>query len=65
MGMHIKSLYSDISADFVSTQIGLNVMQICLPSQCTEDEVSDAANSDTQIRGAFVIKQKRSSLFCR
>uniref|UniRef100_A0A673NHG2 formate--tetrahydrofolate ligase n=1 Tax=Sinocyclocheilus rhinocerous TaxID=307959 RepID=A0A673NHG2_9TELE len=59
----IQVLYSDIPADFVSTQIGLNVMQICLPRQCTEEEVSDAANSETQIRVAFLIKQKLSSLF--
>uniref|UniRef100_A0A673NJI0 formate--tetrahydrofolate ligase n=1 Tax=Sinocyclocheilus rhinocerous TaxID=307959 RepID=A0A673NJI0_9TELE len=53
----IQVLYSDIPADFVSTQIGLNVMQICLPRQCTEEEVSDAIlrlNEDSRVYGIFL-----------
>uniref|UniRef100_A0A8C2D745 formate--tetrahydrofolate ligase n=1 Tax=Cyprinus carpio TaxID=7962 RepID=A0A8C2D745_CYPCA len=46
-----------IPADFVSTQIGLNVMQICLPHQCTEDEVIDEIlrlNEDSRVHGIFL-----------
>uniref|UniRef100_A0A9J7ZE75 formate--tetrahydrofolate ligase n=1 Tax=Cyprinus carpio carpio TaxID=630221 RepID=A0A9J7ZE75_CYPCA len=46
-----------IPADFVSTQIGLNVMQICLPRQCTEDEVIDEIlrlNEDSRVHGIFL-----------
>uniref|UniRef100_A0A671P3X9 formate--tetrahydrofolate ligase n=1 Tax=Sinocyclocheilus anshuiensis TaxID=1608454 RepID=A0A671P3X9_9TELE len=42
--------------------IGLNVMQICLPRQCTEEEVSDAANSEKQIRVSFLSKSVRNAI---
>uniref|UniRef100_A0A8C1K0R8 formate--tetrahydrofolate ligase n=1 Tax=Cyprinus carpio TaxID=7962 RepID=A0A8C1K0R8_CYPCA len=51
-----------IPADFVSTQIGLNVMQICLPRQCTEDEVSDTANSEKSIRVSFLSRSVRNAI---
>uniref|UniRef100_A0A8C2D6Z0 Monofunctional C1-tetrahydrofolate synthase, mitochondrial n=1 Tax=Cyprinus carpio TaxID=7962 RepID=A0A8C2D6Z0_CYPCA len=38
-------------------QIGLNVMQICLPHQCTEDEVIDEIlrlNEDSRVHGIFL-----------
>uniref|UniRef100_A0A9J7Z3U7 Monofunctional C1-tetrahydrofolate synthase, mitochondrial n=1 Tax=Cyprinus carpio carpio TaxID=630221 RepID=A0A9J7Z3U7_CYPCA len=38
-------------------QIGLNVMQICLPRQCTEDEVIDEIlrlNEDSRVHGIFL-----------
>uniref|UniRef100_A0A673NJG2 formate--tetrahydrofolate ligase n=1 Tax=Sinocyclocheilus rhinocerous TaxID=307959 RepID=A0A673NJG2_9TELE len=47
----------DIPADFVSTQIGLNVMQICLPRQCTEEEVIEEIlrlNEDSRVYGIFL-----------
>uniref|UniRef100_A0A8C1U019 formate--tetrahydrofolate ligase n=1 Tax=Cyprinus carpio TaxID=7962 RepID=A0A8C1U019_CYPCA len=53
----IQLIQCYIPADFVSTQIGLNVMQICLPRQCTEDEVIDEIlrlNEDSRVHGIFL-----------
>uniref|UniRef100_A0A8C1U547 formate--tetrahydrofolate ligase n=1 Tax=Cyprinus carpio TaxID=7962 RepID=A0A8C1U547_CYPCA len=46
-----------IYPDFVSTQIGLNVMQICLPHQCREEEVIEEIlrlNEDSRVHGIFL-----------
>uniref|UniRef100_A0A8C1DCB5 formate--tetrahydrofolate ligase n=1 Tax=Cyprinus carpio carpio TaxID=630221 RepID=A0A8C1DCB5_CYPCA len=53
----IQVLCSVIYPDFVSTQIGLNVMQICLPHQCREEEVIEEIlrlNEDSRVHGIFL-----------
>uniref|UniRef100_A0A671QSW4 formate--tetrahydrofolate ligase n=1 Tax=Sinocyclocheilus anshuiensis TaxID=1608454 RepID=A0A671QSW4_9TELE len=53
----IQVLCIVICPDFVSTQIGLNVMQICLPHQCREEEVIEEIlrlNADSRVHGIFL-----------